>query len=367
MTGDAVLGLVLEESVDVDTEADLARAVSSHAALDREASFVELDRAWNRTLAWVPLLLARGARGAGADSEHVGNIVTKDGEGRVVQMQTGTDVTSVLDEIATAASGHKAVSSWDAPAFSESFDVAEAFRHTPNLGTCAIVGSGGKLKGAGLGGAIDAHTSVVRFNTAPVEGYESDVGAKTTVRFWSFGVGLNATAIARESDSTLVLYPVDLLPDYEALLELLRRKDDGAPPFDYSRLYALPPRFLNYLYVEQLNNTHSSMCVPSTLNESKLAVLPSTGLVAVVWALHACAAVDVYGFGMEAPPKPMWYYDRFEDCAPSALWPNRTRNYCRKMYTAIDEGRAAMKKYHDWDYERAFLDSLARAGLVTRY
>ena len=37
-------------------------------------------------------------------------------------------------------------------------------------GSCAVVGSSGRLVGAGHGTAIDDHDAVIRFNQAPTEG-----------------------------------------------------------------------------------------------------------------------------------------------------------------------------------------------------
>jgi len=48
--------------------------------------------------------------------------------------------------------------------------------------SCAVVGSGGALRGARYGAAIDAHEAVIRVNAAPTVGHETAVGARTTWR-----------------------------------------------------------------------------------------------------------------------------------------------------------------------------------------
>ncbi|XP_065775253.1 CMP-N-acetylneuraminate-beta-galactosamide-alpha-2,3-sialyltransferase 1-like [Muntiacus reevesi] len=48
--------------------------------------------------------------------------------------------------------------------------------------TCAVVGNSKFLRGSGLGLKIDQHDVVLRMNQAPVQGFEEDVGKKTTVR-----------------------------------------------------------------------------------------------------------------------------------------------------------------------------------------
>lgn len=55
----------------------------------------------------------------------------------------------------------------------------------PNLylsRSVAIVGSSGTLTGTGLGRTIDSFKEVIRFNRAPTNGFENDVGSKTTLR-----------------------------------------------------------------------------------------------------------------------------------------------------------------------------------------
>lgn len=49
------------------------------------------------------------------------------------------------------------------------------------LGSCALVGSGGALRGGGAGGRINMHDTVIRVNRVPTESYYADLGSKTTV------------------------------------------------------------------------------------------------------------------------------------------------------------------------------------------
>lgn len=56
---------------------------------------------------------------------------------------------------------------------------------TPNLhfsGSVAVVGSNPRVIGTGCGLQIDSSDFVVRFNRAPTEGFENDVGSRTDVR-----------------------------------------------------------------------------------------------------------------------------------------------------------------------------------------
>ena len=45
-----------------------------------------------------------------------------------------------------------------------------------------VVSSAGSLLGSGLGNFIDSHDLVLRFNNAPTEQHERDVGRKTSIR-----------------------------------------------------------------------------------------------------------------------------------------------------------------------------------------
>ncbi|KAK8747337.1 hypothetical protein OTU49_016755, partial [Cherax quadricarinatus] len=63
-------------------------------------------------------------------------------------------------------------------------------KHFPSSGllegryfnTCAVVSNAGSMKGSKMGNFIDSHDAVIRFNHAPTEGFEEDVGTRTTLR-----------------------------------------------------------------------------------------------------------------------------------------------------------------------------------------
>lgn len=51
-----------------------------------------------------------------------------------------------------------------------------------SFNSCAVISSAGSLFKSKLGAFIDSHDLVMRFNHAPIEGFEEDVGTKTTIR-----------------------------------------------------------------------------------------------------------------------------------------------------------------------------------------
>lgn len=56
----------------------------------------------------------------------------------------------------------------------------------PSNHSCAIVGSGGGLRGSSYGQLIDEHKTVMRFNAAPAGGeWAQDVGQRTTLRIYT--------------------------------------------------------------------------------------------------------------------------------------------------------------------------------------
>lgn len=70
-----------------------------------------------------------------------------------------------------------------APVYSGPRRVLDPWDGIPRFSSVAVVGNSGRLAGAGAGEEIDAHAAVIRMNAAPTDGYEVDVGRRTTFRF----------------------------------------------------------------------------------------------------------------------------------------------------------------------------------------
>ncbi|CAH1240322.1 ST8SIA4 [Branchiostoma lanceolatum] len=82
--------------------------------------------------------------------------------------------------------------------------------------SCAILGSGGILTGSLCGDEIDSHDFVLRFNLAPIDGYQKDVGSKTTLTSLNNAIMFNVNirpklnpfaATLRLSNRTMFLAP----------------------------------------------------------------------------------------------------------------------------------------------------------------
>ncbi|XP_062437110.1 CMP-N-acetylneuraminate-beta-1,4-galactoside alpha-2,3-sialyltransferase isoform X5 [Rhea pennata] len=146
------------------------------------------------------------------------------------------------------------------------------YRLTPALDSlscrrCIIVGNGGVLANKSLGLKIDDYDVVVRLNSAPVKGFEKDVGGKTTLRI-TYPEGAIQKMEQYEKDSLFVLA--------------------GFKWQDF--------KWLKYIvYKEKVN-------------------IPTLGSVAITMALHNCDEVAVAGFGydMNSPNAPLHYYENIK-------------------------------------------------------
>ncbi|XP_015736821.1 CMP-N-acetylneuraminate-beta-galactosamide-alpha-2,3-sialyltransferase 2-like isoform X2 [Coturnix japonica] len=197
--------------------------------------------------------------------------------------------------------------------------------------TCAVVGNSGRLKGSRHGPQIDAHHWVLRMNRAKTAGFEVDVGARTTHHFMYPESAMNLWPGVH-----LVLVPFkpldlkwvtsafstgELTHTYTRVKQFIKA--------DRNKVLILSPAFLKYIH-DRWTEHHGRY--------------PSTGFTALLFALHACQQVSVFGFGADS--KGNWHHYWEENRWSGAF--RRTR-------------------VHDADVEFSLIRRLADEGRILFY
>ncbi|KAG9355850.1 hypothetical protein JZ751_000692 [Albula glossodonta] len=156
--------------------------------------------------------------------------------------------------------------------------------------SCAVVGNSNNLLGSSYGPQIDDHDFVMRINEAKTAGYEHDVGSRTTHQFI-----YPESAIDLGSNTSLVLIPFKTR-DFEWLISVVTdgsikatyRRVPARIQFNKKKVLFYNPAFMKYV---QERWTKTPKC-------------PSTGILVLVFALHVCDEVSVYGYGADG--KGLW-------------------------------------------------------------
>ncbi|KAJ8403066.1 hypothetical protein AAFF_G00359820 [Aldrovandia affinis] len=152
--------------------------------------------------------------------------------------------------------------------------------------TCAVVGNSGNLKGSKYGPLIDSSDFVIRMNQAPTLGYERDVGSRTTHH-----VLYPESAKNLPNDTSLLLIPYKTL-DLQWIMSALTTgtiKHTYVPVMskikaNKDKVLIYSPTFFKYVYETWLEG-HGRY--------------PSTGFLTLMFAIHICDEVNVYGFGAD--------------------------------------------------------------------
>nr|XP_055031235.1 alpha-N-acetylgalactosaminide alpha-2,6-sialyltransferase 1-like isoform X1 [Misgurnus anguillicaudatus] len=186
---------------------------------------------------------------------------------------------------------------------------------------CAVVGLSGILNNSKMGKEIDSHDYVFRVNGALTQGYEEDVGNKTSVYVhtaFSLYSSLHKfkkvdhQRLLQNENTKHVMIP-EGLRDFEWLQGLLQGKEatghfKGVRPlelfkghFNESRFYVLHPDFLRYI-------RYRFMLSEQTQQKIWALYRPTNGAFALFLALHTCDIVDVYGYITEDHKKYSNYY-----------------------------------------------------------
>ncbi|KAF0885697.1 SIAT6 sialyltransferase, partial [Crocuta crocuta] len=256
--------------------------------------------------------------------------------------------------------------------------VTKEYRLTPALDSlscrrCIIVGNGGVLANKSLGSRIDDYDIVVRLNSAPVKGFEKDVGSKTTLRI-TYPEGAMQRPEQYERDSLFVLAGfkwqdfkwlkyivykerVEKLPHVAPCQAACRSEQDrthgdaghGVLPLQSAsdgfwksvatRVPKEPPeiRILNPYFIQEAAFTLIGL--PFNNGLMGRGNIPTLGSVAVTMALHGCDEVAVAGFGydMSTPNAPLHYYETVRMAAIKESWTHniqREKEFLRKLVKA---------------------------------
>ncbi|KAM4692453.1 CMP-N-acetylneuraminate-beta-galactosamide-alpha-2,3-sialyltransferase 2-like [Rhinophrynus dorsalis] len=163
--------------------------------------------------------------------------------------------------------------------------------------TCAVVGNSGNLKGSQYGEKIDSHGFIFRMNGARTYGFENDVGSRTTHHFM-----YPESAVHLDHGVHLVLIPFKL-QDLRWITSALTtgeitftyRKVKKFIEADKEKVLIFNPSFFKYIH-DNWTDHHGRY--------------PSTGMLAVVFALHICDEISVFGFGADSHGNWHHYWER---------------------------------------------------------
>lgn len=209
----------------------------------------------------------------------------------------------------------------------------------------AVVGNSGKLLHHNYGEAIDAHDAVIRFNWAPTEGYEEQVGSKTTIRLsnthylkavtddeFDEKMGKNYTGWSKDfyfskiKNEAIVLKKMSSwVNDLETDWRINKRIEE----LGNNTIDCLEERFMTYC---------DAMTYPK---------MSSMGLLGVAMAIanrdegRGAKSIDCYGFN--------FYEEEEED---------------RHYYDVMTQSKEQQAEHHDFDHEKGVLLMLAKEGII---
>lgn len=155
---------------------------------------------------------------------------------------------------------------------------------------CAVVGNSGNLKQSGYGKIIDSHNLVIRMNQCPVNGFEKDVGSKTT-HYIAYPQSFRQEDL-RNASLVLAAFSAQ---DMRWLRDgLAGKKDKNIKPVkvDRKKVFLFNPELMWHIKHQW------------GIGEGKW---PSTGIISAFFALQICDEVNIFGFGANR----MGYWDHY--------------------------------------------------------
>ncbi|XP_071379422.1 alpha-N-acetyl-neuraminyl-2,3-beta-galactosyl-1,3-N-acetyl-galactosaminide alpha-2,6-sialyltransferase [Centroberyx affinis] len=157
---------------------------------------------------------------------------------------------------------------------------------------CALVSSSGQMLGAGIGEEIDQIGCVIRMNNAPTQGYEKDVGSRTSVRVVSHtSVPLllknEHYYFQRSADTTYVFWGPERNMRQDGKGHIFNVLLKIAEKYPNVRIYAVTREKIQYCDSVFQNETGK--------NRMKTGAFLSTGFFTMILAMDMCDSINVYG------------------------------------------------------------------------
>lgn len=206
--------------------------------------------------------------------------------------------------------------------------------------TCAVVGAAGHMLGANCGREIDSMDAVFRSGFAPTEGYEKDVGSKSTYRFFMSGW----LVVPREQMHKQATYFVAL------------------PTHHWDDKTKVRENFLSFcrLYKIQLQSGHTFTVGRHLYKQAAKAFggFPTTGQLLLFYATQMCSHITAYGFSALCPElgnneSRYHYYTRDESVPENVL--RRFSPSARNDFALSD---VPDKKFHNYEATDTFMNKL---------
>lgn len=162
---------------------------------------------------------------------------------------------------------------------------------------CVVVGNGGVLRNKMLGKLIDSFEVVIRINSGPVRGYESDVGKRTTFRL-CYPESIFKDPRDADPDTTVVIIPFKP-HDLRWMTDVLLHKPVNVTGFwkkPATKLIYKPDqlRVLSPFYLYKA--AHNVFHLPEKFLLKKIPTHPTSGIIAITMALDVCEKVYIAGF-----------------------------------------------------------------------
>ncbi|XP_065843802.1 CMP-N-acetylneuraminate-beta-galactosamide-alpha-2,3-sialyltransferase 1-like [Oscarella lobularis] len=170
-----------------------------------------------------------------------------------------------------------------------SADIFGQWRKEKGRISCAVVGNSDNMIGSNYGPIIDSHDVVIRMNSAITKKYEADVGKKTTFQ----SLHGRIAEFYKKPNKVLVI------PSALKSIEFAGRASSELS-INQSDIFIIHPDVYQCTKRWMAGNT----------------AVPSSGVTLLVFAVHVCNKVNVFGYGLNKEGKYKHYFSNREETRP---------------------------------------------------